>query len=135
MAHKHLEFNSAAREKILHGAATHPIRTHTQEIIMTTQTRTQRRDGQTSPARRKHQPASVPYCPSSFSAATEAKELPAAHRPAWAVDRPTHEQIAARAFQLWEARGRPAGTDREDWLEAERILCEEMRWSESHISF
>ncbi len=34
----------------------------------------------------------------------------------------THEQIAVRAYQLWEARGRPAGTDRDDWLEAERQL-------------
>ncbi len=35
---------------------------------------------------------------------------------------PTHEQIAVRAYQLWEARGRPASTDRDDWLEAERQL-------------
>ena len=34
----------------------------------------------------------------------------------------THGQIAVRAYQLWEARGRPAGTDRDDWLEAERQL-------------
>jgi hypothetical protein len=35
---------------------------------------------------------------------------------------PTHAQIAVRAYQLWEARARPAGTDRDDWLEAERQL-------------
>jgi hypothetical protein len=34
----------------------------------------------------------------------------------------TREQIAVRAYQLWEARGRPAGTDQEDWFEAERQL-------------
>lgn len=34
----------------------------------------------------------------------------------------THEQIATRAYQLWEDRGCPGGTDREDWLEAEREL-------------
>jgi hypothetical protein len=33
-----------------------------------------------------------------------------------------HEQIAVRAYQLWEARGRPEGTDRDDWFEAERKL-------------
>ena len=34
-----------------------------------------------------------------------------------------HEQIAVRAYQLWEAHGRPAGTDRDDWLEAEQRLA------------
>ena len=36
-----------------------------------------------------------------------------------------HDRIAARAYQLWEANGRPAGTDLADWFEAERILCTE----------
>ena len=35
---------------------------------------------------------------------------------------PTHHQIAVRAYQLWEENGRPDGTDREDWFEAERQL-------------
>jgi len=35
---------------------------------------------------------------------------------------PQHEQIAVRAYQLWEAKGRPVGTDREDWIEAERLM-------------
>jgi len=35
---------------------------------------------------------------------------------------PRHEQIAVRAYQLWEAHGRLAGTDSEDWFEAERLL-------------
>ncbi|MBX6316442.1 MAG: DUF2934 domain-containing protein [Isosphaeraceae bacterium] len=35
---------------------------------------------------------------------------------------PAHEKIAVRAYQLWEDRGRPQGTDREDWFEAERQL-------------
>jgi len=30
-----------------------------------------------------------------------------------------HDQIAARAYQLWEERGRPEGRDLECWLEAE----------------
>jgi Protein of unknown function (DUF2934) len=33
------------------------------------------------------------------------------------------ERIAERAYQLWEAKGRPAGTDLADWFEAERLLC------------
>jgi hypothetical protein len=35
---------------------------------------------------------------------------------------PTRELVARRAYENWEARGRPAGTDREDWFEAEREL-------------
>jgi hypothetical protein len=35
---------------------------------------------------------------------------------------PTRELLALRAYENWEARGRPAGTDREDWFEAEREL-------------
>jgi hypothetical protein len=35
---------------------------------------------------------------------------------------PAHEQIAARAFRLWEVNGRRAGTDLEDWFQAERLL-------------
>ena len=38
-----------------------------------------------------------------------------------AADRP-HEQIATRAYQIWEANGRPADTEYEDWLEAEGLL-------------
>ena len=39
--------------------------------------------------------------------------------------RPSHEQIALRAYHLWEAHGRPAGTDQDDWFQAERLLREE----------
>jgi hypothetical protein len=35
---------------------------------------------------------------------------------------PTQHQIAVRAYQLWEEKGRPDGKDREDWFEAERQL-------------
>jgi hypothetical protein len=34
-------------------------------------------------------------------------------------------QIAVRAYENWEARGKPAETDREDWFEADRQLQEE----------
>lgn len=32
------------------------------------------------------------------------------------------EQVAALAYELWESRGRPEGTDLEDWFRAERRL-------------
>ena len=33
-----------------------------------------------------------------------------------------HKEIAALAFQLWEAKGRPEGTAEEDWYEAAKQL-------------
>jgi|GEM_PF-473668 len=38
----------------------------------------------------------------------------------------THEQIAERARQIWEQRGRPGGEDERNWREAERQLKREM---------
>ena len=37
-----------------------------------------------------------------------------------------HEKIAMRAYEKWCKRGRPHGTDRQDWLEAEAELKAEM---------
>ena len=38
---------------------------------------------------------------------------------------PTHEEIAALAYSLWEARGCPEGSAEEDWFNAERALNEQ----------
>ena len=35
---------------------------------------------------------------------------------------PIHDDIARRAYQLYEERGREHGRDREDWFQAEREL-------------
>jgi hypothetical protein len=35
---------------------------------------------------------------------------------------PTHEEIAARSYELYLARGREEGHAEEDWLQAERDL-------------
>ena len=35
---------------------------------------------------------------------------------------PTHEQIAARAYEIFIERGRPQGRDLDHWLEAEAHL-------------
>jgi Protein of unknown function (DUF2934) len=39
---------------------------------------------------------------------------------------PSHEAIARRAYLKWQARGRPSGTDLQDWLEAEAELKAEL---------
>ena len=35
---------------------------------------------------------------------------------------PSHEDIARRAYQLWEERGKPHGSPEEDWHLAEHQL-------------
>jgi hypothetical protein len=37
-----------------------------------------------------------------------------------------HEKIAQRAYEKWIKRGRPQGTEMQDWLEAENELRAEM---------
>ena len=32
------------------------------------------------------------------------------------------KKIAEMAYHLWEKRGRPHGNDRQDWLEAEKVV-------------
>lgn len=39
----------------------------------------------------------------------------------------SYEDIAARAYQLWQAKGRPAGSAQEDWLRAVEELRSEAR--------
>jgi hypothetical protein len=38
------------------------------------------------------------------------------------VPGPSHEEIARRAYQLWEERGKPYGSHEEDWQLAEHDL-------------
>jgi hypothetical protein len=68
------------------------------------------REGSTTPPR------------SSGRAEQRATDVPLTRRLPEEGLSPTHHQIAVRAYQLWEENGRPDGTDREDWFEAERQL-------------
>jgi Protein of unknown function (DUF2934) len=43
------------------------------------------------------------------------------------VARPTDEEIARKAYELFEARGRLPGHEREDWLAAEQQLQDERK--------
>jgi hypothetical protein len=38
-----------------------------------------------------------------------------------------HEKIAMRAYEKWCKRGRPQGTDKQDWVEAEAELRAESK--------
>ncbi len=39
---------------------------------------------------------------------------------------PTRNQIAARAYQIWQENGSRHGRDELDWLQAESELCEQL---------
>ena len=40
------------------------------------------------------------------------------------IPRPLHEEIAQRAYELWEQRGRLNGSREEDWFRAESELSQ-----------
>ena len=80
-----------------------------------------------SPASQKHEPSSVRPASGSLKRAATRPEATMPHSISAGGESPRHEQIAVRAYQLWEARGKPLGTDRVDWFEAERLLRVEAR--------
>lgn len=43
-------------------------------------------------------------------------------RRALTSEAPRPDAIAALAYQIWQGRGRPYGSDKDDWLQAEREL-------------
>jgi hypothetical protein len=50
---------------------------------------------------------------------------PATQPPMTAAKIP-HERIAMRAYEKWVKRGRPQGTELQDWIEAEAELMKEL---------
>ena len=73
---------------------------------------TAKRETPSAPAARETEPLSV-----------EASGVPSSFRLRIEDRSPSSEQIAIRAYHLWLTRGQPGGTDRDDWLEAERQLA------------
>jgi hypothetical protein len=58
---------------------------------------------------------------------TKSKKAPGPRKPrstrsSASASKPTYEQIAERAYYIWESRGSPWGQSLENWLEAERQL-------------
>lgn len=58
----------------------------------------------------------------SKPAAKEISAPPATPVEAQAAPAPTHQEIAARAHQLWQQRGGHHGSHAHDWLQAEEQL-------------
>ena len=57
-----------------------------------------------------------------------------AEEPVRVASAPTHREIAELAYFHWEARGRPHGSDHEDWLRAERELLARRERRETAVS-
>jgi Protein of unknown function (DUF2934) len=98
---------------------------------MSKRTPTKQREGQAMPTSQKQDRAAARPSSGSLPRAATAGEVLLSHSNAAGGSSPTHDQIAARAYQLWEAHGRRAGTDREDWFQAERLLHAESQQSQS----
>ena len=54
------------------------------------------------------------------TARTNTKSAAAKHK------RPSHDQIAARAYEIWLSLGRPIGRDDANWHQAEQELIEKL---------
>ena len=59
----------------------------------------------------------------SSTAGTAASGQAAPHDGPTSVEAITREQIAKRAYEIWQRCGSPPGTEQENWLEAERQLA------------
>ena len=69
--------------------------------------------------------ASQPRTPATAPATAAARAVTPA--PATEI---TSEQIARRAYSIWEQQGRPAGKESEHWLQAEQQLKSSQSFAE-----
>jgi hypothetical protein len=89
---------------------------------MSKKTSNQGRQGARSPTSRQENPGSAQPAGGELRQGLVTRKV-GASRPNLAEDsRPSQEQIAVLAYHLWESGGRRAGTDRDDWFQAERLL-------------
>ncbi|MFI5459638.1 MAG: DUF2934 domain-containing protein [Isosphaerales bacterium] len=94
---------------------------------MSKPTQSKARQESKSPAGQKPELSSVRPASGSSQRAVAGPEATKPHSTSAGGATPRHEQIAVRAYQLWEAQGKPAGTDWLNWFEAERLLRAEVR--------
>lgn len=75
---------------------------------------------QASPRNRDEAPAPAPTLDEPGHRSATGQGIPAPTISA--TEGLSHDRIAARAYELWKARGRTDGSDLEDWLKAETEL-------------
>jgi len=98
-----------------------------EEIVMGKRTQIKGQQKPSPPASEKHELILVRPASGSLQRVAAPIEATVPYSAAVGGASPGHERIAVRAYQLWEAHGRPAGTDQENWLEAGRLLRVEPR--------
>ena len=89
---------------------------------MNAQTQNKTRRRQASRTRQENDFTTDGLAGCSLQPAAISRKVPVSLSTVVEAPSPAHEQIAALAYQLWEVNGRHAGTDREDWFQAERLL-------------
>lgn len=77
-----------------------------------------------TPANEKRELAPARASSGSLQRVTTPSEAATPHSPAMGGASRSHEKIRVRAYQLWEAQGKPVATDSEHWFEAERLLLQ-----------
>ncbi len=65
------------------------------------------------------------------SKATTLQDPPVTEKAVRAAPRPTEQQIAARAHEIFLKRGATPGSELDDWLQAERELTAEAKQSDA----
>lgn len=71
-----------------------------------------------SPAAAVEVPAAAPAVVAPVQAKTVSELRAHLAQDAKQLMGPTHEQIARRAYEIWQAKGRPSGQDVQNWNEA-----------------
>lgn len=89
---------------------------------MSKRTNAKGRQSQASPPSRKDKAASARPAGALEPRAASAADTSAALTGGKRQTGPSQEQIAARAYQLWEAQWKPEGSNQKNWFEAERQL-------------
>jgi hypothetical protein len=83
---------------------------------------TKRRERQAAPEDQRMEPVSGRPSSGSPPRAAIFGDIPVSLSTVAEAPGPAHEQIAERAYQLWEVNGRMMGNDCADWFQAERLL-------------
>jgi hypothetical protein len=100
-----------------------------QEIVMSKHNPARKRKAQAMPPSRKRDTDQPRASGGPEQGATAVTIEPASPVRPEEGPGPSHDQIAVRAYELWEAQGGPEGTDRENWFEAEQQLRVEIESS------
>ena len=100
---------------------------------MIAQTQIKGRRRKTSSTSRKSEPTTSCSSSRSLQRAAIPAMVPMSLSTVVEAAPPSHEQIATRAYQIWEANGRPSDTDLEDWFEAEGLVRVEAHYCEGLV--